>query len=247
LWNLRLVSVLLLWVLIITGCRGTPEVAGPSSTLPPGRFELYEAKKGDTLASIGRRYGVDWKQIVEYNSVAADNLQIGQVLVIPLEEAASSSLSVPSSVTAVLSAGLRDVSLASLNKGKPSHPFWWPTDGRLARRYEDQVGGFSEPGIGISAPVGTEVCAVADGNVISCTEVSRPDKSGWGMVVIIRHAGGLVSWYGCLGRILVKEKQAVRKGQRIGTVGTNAITATPELAIRFYKDERPVDPLKYLP
>ncbi len=72
-------------------------------------------------------------------------------------------------------------------------------------------------------------------------------KPGWGNVISIRHAGDIVSWYGYLDRILIREGQKIRKGQRIGTVGSSGAAAAPELAVRFFRNERPTDPLPLLP
>ncbi len=115
------------------------------------------------------------------------------------------------------------------------------------RRYNGRVRGLKEPGIGLAAPVGTEVCAVADGEVVAGVAAGRSPRPGWGNVLCVRHAGGIVSWYGCLARMTVREGERVRQGQRIGTVGDSGAAAEPELALRLFKDERPVDPLGYLP
>ena len=111
--------------------------------------------------------------------------------------------------------------MQSLHRGRSSHPYWWPTAGTISRRFGDAVRGLSEAGIGIAAPGGTEVCAVAAGTVICCVRAPPGSQRGWGNVVAIRHSSGLVSWYAQLGQVAVKEWQKVAKGERIGTVGSS--------------------------
>lgn len=141
----------------------------------------------------------------------------------------------------------RTVGQADLYRGKPLAQFWWPTAGTLARRYGDAFRGMSDPGIAISAPAGTEVYAVADGTVVSSVRGGNAPDSVWGNVVSIAHAGGMVSWYGHLANILVREGARVSKGEAIGTVGTTGAAPSPMLAFRLYRNARPVDPLGYLP
>ena len=237
--------------LLLAGCAGAKPIPPPPPPPPPPvvqfKYETYAVQHGDTLYSIGRRFGVPWRKILAANKgVDPQNLDIGQMLSIPLHEATSLPLP-PVKPPTVGPAELKPVLREALHKGKPGSAFWWPTSGRVTRKFDDPVRGFAEPGIGISAPAGTEVCAVAAGTVIAAIPDSLKHRQGWGNVVAIRHAGDVVSWYGQLDRILVKEGQNVGKGDRIGTVGASGTVKEPELALRFYKNERPVDPLAYLP
>jgi len=240
-----LVALSLLAMALAAGCAGTPErKVVPPPTPPPGCI-WYDVKAGDTLYSLGRRYGVPVSRLMELNALASPQaLKAGQRLAVPVSE--SPAPAPGESPGSARPHPFPTPSPSALHKGKPDHPFWWPAEGKLVRRFGQEVGGLPEPGIGIAAPAGTEVCAVAAGTVLSCTEAMRSGKAGWGKVVVIRHTNGTVSWYGNLAEIVVKKDQKVQKGQRIGTMGLNAAGAT-ELALRFFRDERPVDPLSYLP
>ena len=245
-----LVLVALLAAALSTGCPTLPKEAEPQPIVGPKlRYEVYYVRKDDTLASIGRRYGVPWVKIQEHNpGVSPSELRIGLPLLIPLHERTAPPQPDPPATPAPNPAGeLISVSRQALHRGKPSHSFWWPTEGKVARPYGGSVRGFWEAGIGLSAPAGTEVCAVADGQVICCVRAGRSPKPGWGNVISVRHSGKVVSWYGYLDRIMVKEGEAVKKGQGIGTVGSSGAAERPELALRFFKNERPVNPLDYLP
>ncbi|HLX00987.1 MAG TPA: M23 family metallopeptidase, partial [Trinickia sp.] len=61
-----------------------------------------------------------------------------------------------------------------------------------------------------------------------------------------KHNDNLVSAYGHAGKLLVSEGDAVRAGQQIGEMATDANgRGTIEFEIR--RDGTPVDPLNYLP
>ncbi len=56
-------------------------------------YILHEVEHGETLYSIGRRYGVSVENIIEANAIVQQNqIQVGQVLKIPLAKPANSDL-----------------------------------------------------------------------------------------------------------------------------------------------------------
>ena len=235
------------------GCGSTspPAVVATFTAQPKPRFLVYYVEMGDSLISIGRIFGVPWPKILASNSCEPGNLRPGLPLLIPLHERTTRPQGRLPKNDVLPRAAARDTLVAvprtSLHRGKPRSRYWWPTRGSLVRRYNDRVRGLNEPGIGLAAPLGTEVCAVADGEVVAGAAAGRSPRPGWGNVLCVRHAGGIVSWYGSLDRMTVGEGDRVRRGQRIGTVGDSGAAAAPELALRLFKDERPVDPLGYLP
>ncbi|MFW5914839.1 MAG: N-acetylmuramoyl-L-alanine amidase, partial [Planctomycetota bacterium] len=72
------------------GCAGRLQQAGrdaqkdgePQTGEEPS-YEIYYVKEGDTVRSIGRRFGVDSSRIVEVNDLSQGELSIGQTLLIP--------------------------------------------------------------------------------------------------------------------------------------------------------------------
>ncbi|MDQ4074800.1 MAG: LysM peptidoglycan-binding domain-containing protein [Chloroflexota bacterium] len=67
----------------------TPE---PTATATPAETETYTVKAGDRLGSIAQGYGVTIEQIAAANpGLNADNLRIGQEILIPTGNASSSS------------------------------------------------------------------------------------------------------------------------------------------------------------
>jgi septal ring factor EnvC (AmiA/AmiB activator) len=101
-------------------------------------------------------------------------------------------------------------------------------------------------GVGIRAPVGTSVSAVAPGRVVNVGQLGT-----YGLTVIIDHGGGDYSIYGSLDRADVRAQQTVTKGQVIGQVGVSDPELPPHLHFEIRHggaDGRPasVDPASWL-
>lgn len=59
------------------------EGEGPTTKAPPSTTTVHTVRKGDTLAAIATRYGVNVDQIVEWNDLGnADHITVGQKLTI---------------------------------------------------------------------------------------------------------------------------------------------------------------------
>ena len=130
-------------------------------------------------------------------------------------------------------------SVESLKKQQPEALAWvWPATGRVLR-------GFSEggnKGLDISGRTSSPVRAAARGRVV----YSGSGLVGYGKLIIVKHNKSYLSAYAHNDRLLVKEGDSVRGGQRIAQMGQ---TGTQEVKLHFEirRDGRPVDPLIYLP
>lgn len=224
------------------GLTETPE-EGPVTT----EIFLYHVQRGDSLYSLGRRFGVSWQRIAEENGIddPAD-MRVGRPLFIPRAEGVTPpDPGVPARTPA--ERPRRAVEQADLHRGQPAARFWWPTAGNLLRRYGQALRGLPEPGIAIGASAGMEVCAVASGTVVTCVSADQNPGSAWGNVLAVSHADRWVSWYAHLDRMLVAEGERVSKGQPIATVGSTGAADQPQLAFRLFHNARPVDPIEKLP
>ena len=96
-------------------------------------------------------------------------------------------------------------------------------------------------GIDFPAPRGTVVMSAGYGKV---TFVGQ--KSGYGNVVEVTHAAGLVTRYGHLSAFLVKEGQIVDAGAPIAKVGSTGRSTGPHLHFEVRRKDEAVDPGKYL-
>lgn len=110
--------------------------------------------------------------------------------------------------------------------------FAWPARGRLTGRFGSQrvysggVRASFHGGTDVAAGRGAPVLAPADGVV---TLAPPPAFSLEGNLVILNHGMGLSSAFLHLDSVSVREGQAVRQGERIGTVGATGRATGPHL------------------
>ena len=121
----------------------------------------------------------------------------------------------------------------------------WPVDGSIIYRFGRAVNPNNTTirwnGVGIAAPSGASVKAVAGGEVM----VAEPIGT-YGLTVIIQHGGGDYSVYGSLSRADVQKGQQVIKGQVIGAVGVSDPELDPHLHFEIRPKGRAIDPLVWL-
>lgn len=114
----------------------------------------------------------------------------------------------------------------------------WPAKGKVLAGFSD--GG--SKGIDIAGEQGQAVLAAAPGKVV----YSGTGLRGYGKLIIIKHNKTYLSAYAHNSQLLVKEGQAIAKGQKIAEMG-NSDTDRVKLHFEIRKLGRPVDPAKYLP
>lgn len=95
-------------------------------------------------------------------------------------------------------------------------------------------------GIDIGAPTGTPVMAVKDGFVIYANYMGSA-----GNAVVIKHDNDMESRYYHLSKILVRAGDTVRRGDKIGEVGSTGRSTGPHLHFEIRTAAEPVDPLQY--
>ncbi|GIX21683.1 MAG: hypothetical protein KatS3mg121_0466 [Gammaproteobacteria bacterium] len=96
-------------------------------------------------------------------------------------------------------------------------------------------------GIDIAGKAGTEIVAVAGGLV---TWAGR--RWGYGNLVEINHGNGYVTRYGHCEKVLVKEGEAVKKGQVVGLMGSTGRSTGPHVHFEVLHNGRQVDPLDFI-
>lgn len=96
-------------------------------------------------------------------------------------------------------------------------------------------------GLDFAAPSGANVASAADGKV---TFVGT--MSGYGNVVEVTHAGGLVTRYGHLSGFLSEVGQVVRAGTPIAKVGSTGRSTGPHLHFEVRRNNASIDPTNFL-
>jgi murein DD-endopeptidase MepM/ murein hydrolase activator NlpD len=128
-----------------------------------------------------------------------------------------------------------------------SIPSLWPVQGRITSSFGEvrssPSSGGTRPhmGIDISAFIGTPIVAPADGIVLSAGR-----ETEYGLRVCVDHGHGFTTMYGHLKEVQVKPGDRVKRGQRLGTVGTTGNTTGPHLHYEVRIHGRPVNPFSYL-
>lgn len=107
------------------------------------------------------------------------------------------------------------------------------------------VAGFDEAknkGLGIGGKAGDPVLAAADGRVVYAGAGLR----GYGNLVILKHNNTFLTAYAHNQKLLVKEDQDVKKGQKIAEMGSTDADRV-KLHFEIRRSGKPVDPARYLP
>ncbi|MHA7164638.1 peptidoglycan DD-metalloendopeptidase family protein, partial [Burkholderia pseudomallei] len=110
--------------------------------------------------------------------------------------------------------------------------------GALLNTFDDS----KNKGINIGGPAGEAVKAAADGRVVYAGNGLR----GYGNLIIIKHDATYLTAYAHNRALMVKEGDAVTKGQKIAEMG-NSDSDRVMLHFEVRRQGKPVDPLKYLP
>lgn len=241
-------------------------IAGADNAGKPG---YYSVKSGDTLIRIGMDNGQSWHDIARWNNIENPNLiETGQVLrVAPPEEtgvvvrpvsstnvvtspAPATAASAPA--TATNTAAVRPPAsaasppnsstpannLANTDSAEETVSFQWPTRGNVLAGFDE----VKNKGIDIAGKAGDPVLAAADGKVVYAGSGLR----GYGNLVILKHNNTYLTAYAHNQSLLVKEDQAIKRGQKIAEMG-NSDADQVKLHFEIRRQGKPVDPAKYLP
>jgi murein DD-endopeptidase MepM/ murein hydrolase activator NlpD len=239
----------------------------PQPTHARATGPVHVVNPGETLYSLGRRYGLSHSDIAEANGLH-DNagLQVGQHLRIPVDATSTVSrgptpFSPPPSYRAEAQSDYEPrqvtshdapqkaatVSPADEAEQEPrslggSPQFRWPVRGRIISSYGPKANGQHNDGINLAVPEGTEVKAAEDGVVA----YAGNELKGYGNLVLLRHSDGWMTAYAHNSQLLVKRGDNIRRGQTIARAGQTGGVASPQLHFEIRKGSTPVDPNKYL-
>lgn len=123
--------------------------------------------------------------------------------------------------------------------------FLWPVTGRISgmfgaqRIYKGEPGAYHS-GVDVARPTGTPIIAPADGVVILAAQQPFTLE---GKLLMLDHGMGLNSAFLHLSRIDVKVGDVVRRGQRIGAIGTTGRSTGPHLHWGMKWGSARIDPL----
>ena len=239
------------------GVVSAPEVKLLPGAENAGKPGYYTVKPGDTLIRIGLETGQSLKDVARWNNLENANLiEIGQVLrVLPPTAVVASALGsdsagavsrpiattvvTPPAPSATKSAPVAATPAASAaSAGEDDVAFIWPSSGTLLAGFDEA----RNKGYDIGGKAGDPVLAAADGRVVYAGAGLR----GYGNLIILKHNNTFLTAYAHNQALLVKEDQAVRRGQKIAEMGSTDADRV-KLHFEIRRQGKPVDPVRYLP
>lgn len=206
----------------------------PTASKPiDGQPLTHRVARGETAFTIARTYNVSAKALADWNQLGSDMaVREGQTLIIPIATAAAPD---PEPVPTPPGAGSptpeppsakkplpdeKTEAAATKPKATPPSPdlgaekttrskMAMPVNGKIILGYDAK----KNQGINIAAAAGSPVVAADAGTVT----VISADTTGKG-IVIVRHAGDLLTVYVGVANMAVKKGDKVKRGQAIGKV-----------------------------
>lgn len=190
----------------------------------------YTVDPGDTLSSIGYKYGLKIATIKSTNNLISDNIKQGQKLVLPPQDI---------STTYLASAQTKKTTITAF-----AGTFGRPTKGwNLSQYFGHTSYERNHTGIDLTSRSGLAILASASGRV---SFTGGGWGGGYGNHIIISHGNGFSTLYGHLSRIMVSNGQWVNQGQQIGVMGSTGWSTGTHLHFEIRKNGSPQNPLQYL-
>jgi len=213
---------------LLTACASSPPAkVGPNE---------YRVQAGDTLTRIARQHGQSVATLMRLNKLSDPNkIEKDQVLIVrgtgTTRPTRSAGTTPPRASCGAPRAAPRTQTAASIALA-------WPAPGRVVGSF----GSKGAKGIDIANDAGTPVTAAANGTVAYSGNALR----GYGNLIILRHSGNYMTIYAHNRRILVKQDQNVRQGEKISEMGPQT-----DGRVALYFEVRaggtPVNPTRFLP
>lgn len=264
--------LLLLLITTLTACGGGGRAVAPVGSYDSNQRKIatapssYTVQRGDTLYSISWRYGRDYKEVARINGIRSPyTIYVGQKLrfksssgtrpqprpttrkqvqtkpVISAPKPSAQAVpkpAIPQPKKAPVKATTTTTTPAFT--GNQNLQWRWPTTGNVVSTYSNSSAG--RKGIDIAGRSGQSVIAAASGKVV----YSGNGLPRYGNLLIIKHNDVYLSAYAHSDRLLVKEGEIVKAGQKIALMGRTG-TQRDQLHFEIRRNGKPVDPMRFLP
>ena len=221
----------------VTPLASAPSPQGQAMGRSSGQLQIQPLNQSQTQAgTTSGALPVISTPVVSRLAYSAENwnaVRQGMNAVPP--SAASASPSLP----ATGGGGVSGATMPPSGTAEPGEIQWqWPAQGNVVERFGEN----GSKGIDIAGTLGSPVVAVAPGKVV----YSGTGLRGYGLLIIIRHAGDYLSAYAHNEKAMVKEGQQVQAGQVIALMGDSDAQRV-ELHFEIRRFGKALDPLKLLP
>jgi lipoprotein NlpD len=252
-----LIAILSASLVLITGCSTTPRAkpanvvdrSGGSVSYEPAPPGYYRVKKGDTLARIALDHGQAPRDVTQWNKAVNPSfnpnvIEVGDLILIKAPggtkpaKVAEKKSATDKSDTAVATPATPSAPEPAKTEvvAEPGIRLSWPVKGKVTGEFSE-----TNKGIDIAGKVGEPVLAASDGKVVYAGNSLR----GYGNLVIVKHDNTYLTAYAHNSKLLVKEGDTVRKGQKIAEMGDTDATSV-KLHFELRVNGKPVNPTPYL-
>ena len=205
-----------------------------------------KAVKGDSLYRISKRTDVSIEQLIKLNQLKKPYvIQPGQTIFLKSLSTAKKSSSKPSRKKVASTSQSRSQQKSVKQKTQtirwPKTVKWKrPSKGKVVKKFDRRRN--DAKGVEFKGRQGDTIVASAAGKVV----YSGNGLISYGNLVIIKHNNTYLSAYAYNRKLVVKEGDVVKAGQKIAEMGQKE-KQRPRLHFEIRKNGKPVDPLKYLP
>jgi len=246
----------------------------PLPPLPSTLIERsYTVRRGDTLQSIARQFGLREDTIISANSLTSKGqLQVGKILKIPNMNGIYHSIKANQNLSSISKlygidmtriADANNISSATIKIGDRlfipnaklaasalqnfyGTTFIWPVRGIISSPFGYRINPFS----GQKTYHSAIDIVVNKGTSVKSTREGKVADTGYNAVfgnyIILRHSDGYQSMYAHLDQILTKKGLNVNQGEVIGRSGNTGQSTGPHLHFSIFRNGQAIDPLKFV-
>ncbi|MCG2695071.1 peptidoglycan DD-metalloendopeptidase family protein [Candidatus Parcubacteria bacterium] len=200
---------------------------GQSLIILPVSGVRHEIIKGETLASISKKYKGDLDEIVQFNDLKVDSkLAIGDIVIVPEGDMGSYNYDIKTEKSVI-----------------NNNPYRGGSGPYYGGFYIKPVNGIKTQGlhgynaIDFGASVGEPIIASASGQVIISREYGW--NGGYGNYIVIKHNNGTQTLYAHNSKNIVYVGQNVVQGQVIGYVGSTGNSTGPHVHFEIRGAQNP--------
>jgi murein DD-endopeptidase MepM/ murein hydrolase activator NlpD len=191
---------------------------------PPGVF--HQVRRGQTLYTIARTYGVPLPAITEANRLEdPGRIEAGALLFIP-------------GATAPVEVAITLPPLPDGSGGRLMRPVEGPVNSGFGPRRNGRM----HYGLDFGAASGSEVLAARDGVVL----YAGNGYQGYGNLIILEHGDGYQTLYAHNRKLVAHAGDSVRAGDVIALVGASGNASGPHLHFEVRRNQHAVDPTPFL-
>ena len=208
---------------------------GQTIKIPPVVGVVHTVKNGETVYSIAKKYNISAQAIVDFpfNEFTNDEtfaLAIGQQIIVPDGVMPDEPVFSPKSNWAMQ---------MTPNAGAVSATgIWgWPTAGIITQEFKPW-----HKGVDIANHSGGAILAADSGVVIHASW----DNSGYGNMIMVDHGNGFKTLYGHLSKYAVVIGQSVKRGDRLGDMGSTGRSTGTHLHFEVRSNSGNINPFSVL-